>query len=115
MDSILISIKKLLGISEDDASFDTDIIIHINSVFSILTRLGVGPESGFSISDNSATWSDYLPDGKNLEMVKSYVYQKVRMMFDPPTNSSLLDAMKNSIEEFEWRMNVVVDCNEVEE
>ena len=115
MDSILISIKKLLGISEDDASFDTDIIIHINSVFSILTRLGVGPESGFSISDNSATWSDYLLDGKNLEMVKSYVYQKVRMMFDPPTNSSLLDAMKNSIEEFEWRMNVVVDCNEVEE
>lgn len=106
MDSILTSIKKLLGITEEYTHFDADIVMHINSVFTILCQLGVGPESGFSISDASAVWSDFLPDNSNLELVKSYMYQKVRLLFDPPQSSALLDAMKQSISELEWRINV---------
>lgn len=106
MDSILTSIKKLLGLSEDYVHFDTDIIMHINSVFTILSQLGVGPDGGFSISDASAVWSDFLPEGTNLELVKSYMYQKVKLLFDPPSSSAVLDAVKRSIDEFEWRLNV---------
>lgn len=112
MDSILISIKKLLGIGEDYTHFDTDIIIHINSAFSVLTQLGVGPEGGFFISDDSAVWSDYLNDETKLEMVKSYIYVKVKMVFDPPMSSSTMEAMKRYIDEFEWRLNVAVDPGE---
>lgn len=106
MDSILTSIKKLLGITEDYTHFDADIIMHINGVFMILRQLGVGPEGGFSISDDSAVWSDFLPEGTGLELVKSYTYQKVRMLFDPPQSSAVMEAMKRSIDEFEWRLNV---------
>lgn len=111
MDSILTSIKKLLGITEEYEHFDTDLIIHINSVFSILTQLGIGPENGFSIIDDTSKWSDFLndKDNKRLEMIKSYVYMKVKLMFDPPTNSSLLESMTRFTNEFEWRANVVVD------
>lgn len=111
MDSILTSIKKLLGITEEYEHFDTDLIIHINSVFSILTQLGIGPENGFSIIDDTSKWSDFLNDkyDKRLEMIKSYVYMKVKLMFDPPTNSSLLESMTRFTNEFEWRANVVVD------
>ena len=104
--SILTSIKKLLGITEEYTHFDPDIIMHINSVFMVLSQLGVGPTSGFSISDATAVWSDFLPDGANLQAVKSYVYQKVKLLFDPPQSSAVLDAMKQSIAEFEWRLNV---------
>lgn len=107
--SILTSIKKLLGLSEEDTSFDQDIIMHINTVFNILAQLGVGPANGFSIEDNSAIWSDYLGEVTNLELIKSYIYMKVRLMFDPPTSSILADAMNKNISELEWRINVTVD------
>ena len=112
MDSILTSIKKLLGITEDYEHFDTDIIMHINSVFSILTQLGVGPADGFSITGAGETWSDYIQDEKKLEMVKSYIYQKVRLLFDPPTSSALMEAANNAVAELEWRLNVAVDTGE---
>lgn len=80
--------------------------MHINSVFMVLNQLGVGPDEGFTISDDSATWSDFLGKDKSLEGVKTYVYMKVRMIFDPPTSSSVMDSMKRSIDEFEWRLNI---------
>ena len=107
--SILTSIKKLLGIAEEDTSFDQDIIMHINTVFAILAQLGVGPANGFSIEDDGAIWSDYLGNSTNLELVKSYIYMKVRSMFDPPTSSILADAMNKNISELEWRINTMVD------
>ena len=107
--SILTSIKKLLGIAEEDTSFDQDIIMHINTVFAILAQLGVGPANGFSIADDGAIWSDYLGNATNLELVKSYIYMKVRSMFDPPTSSILADAMNKNISELEWRINTTVD------
>lgn len=107
--SILTSIKKLLGLSEEDTSFDQDIIMHINTVLNILAQLGVGPANGFSIEDDGAIWSDYLGETTNLELIKSYIYMKVRLMFDPPTSSILADAMNKNISELEWRINVTVD------
>ena len=106
MDNILSSIKKLLGIPTEETAFDSDIIMHINSVFMILNQLGIGPTDGFTISDDYALWSDFIPDGQNLELVKSYMYMKVRLLFDPPTNSSVLTSMEKTINEFEWRLNV---------
>ena len=106
MDNILSSTKKLLGIPTEETAFDSDIIMHINSVFMILNQLGVGPTNGFTISDDYALWSDFIPDGQNLELVKSYMYMKVRLMFDPPSSSAVLSAMEKSISEFEWRLNV---------
>ena len=106
-DSILTSIKKLLGIEESYTAFDSDLLIHINSVFFILYQLGIGndPTSAFTISDASAVWSDFIDAGK-VDLIKSYMYLKVRLMFDPPQNGSLLQAMKEQIAEFEWRANV---------
>lgn len=108
-DSILDSIKKILGMPPDYDAFDTDLVIHINSVFGILAQLGVGPEDGFSISDNTTLWRAYLLNSKNLEMVKSYIALKVRLIFDPPTIGAVMDAMKEQIREFEWRLNAQVD------
>ena len=84
MDSILTSIKKLLGITEDYENFDADIIMHINSVFMTLRQIGVGPEEGFFIEDKSATWTDFMGDETKIESVKTYMYMKVRLLFDPP-------------------------------
>ena len=109
MDSILTSVKKMLGIPEDYEQFDMDIIMHINSVFMILTQLGVGPEEGFTISNKSDKWSDFIGEGKLVELVKSYIYLKVRLIFDPPQSSSIIEAMNRQISEFEWRINVEVD------
>lgn len=109
MDSILTSIKKLLGITAEYTQFDTDLIIHINSVFSILTQLGVGPSTGFSIHDEYSVWTDFLPEDPRLEMVKTYVYLKVRLMFDPPDRSAVADAVKRQIDELEFRLNVAAD------
>ena len=108
MESILTSIKKLLGITEEYTHFDADLIMHINSVFSILTQLGVGPSEGFSIEDANDTWSDFT-DAKNIECVKSYIHHKVKLLFDPPANSTVVAAMEKTISELEWRMNVAVD------
>lgn len=106
MESILTSIKKLLGITEEYEHFDSDLIMHINSVFMILTQLGVGPSRGFSISDKMATWEDFIPSGANIEAVKSYVYMKVRLLFDPPQSSAVMESMNRMISELEWRLNV---------
>ena len=112
MESILTSIKKLLGIAEDYTHFDSDIIMHINTVFMTLTQLGVGPTSGFSITGNTDTWTDFLSNTTNLEAVKTYTYLKVRLLFDPPTSSSHLESMNRMISEYEWRMNFQVESNE---
>lgn len=109
MDSILTSIKKLLGITEEYENFDQDIIMHINSAFMILNQLGVGPKSGFSISDKSSTWNEFIPESSNLEAVKTYVHLKVKLMFDPPLSSTVIEAIKSQINELEWRLNVSVD------
>lgn len=109
MDSILTSIKKLLGITEEYDHFDPDIIMHINSVFSVLTQLGVGPASGFSISDKTAVWSDFVDSDSRLEMLKSYMYLKVKLLFDPPLGTASIEAINRQISELEWRINVTVD------
>lgn len=112
MDSILTSVKKVLGIESSYTHFDEDIIIHINSAFFILNQLGVGSEEPFTIEDESATWRDFV-SGKELELVRSYVYLRVRLLFDPPTNSFAVDAIKKQIEEFEWRLEVGAENNKV--
>lgn len=108
MEAILTSIKKMLGIAEEYTHFDADIIIHINSVLAILEQLGVGND-GFSITGSSENWNDFLRDNKKLEMVKLYVFLKVRLLFDPPQNSSLIEAVNRQISELEWRINVAAD------
>lgn len=116
MESILTSIKKLLGITEEYEHFDLDIIIHINSVFMILNQLGIGPVNGFSISDKNATWDEFLPtDNKNFEAVKSYMSLKVKLLFDPPMSSAVIEAMKQMISELEWRLNVEAEAAGKEE
>ena len=110
MESILTSIKKLLGIAEEYEHFDTDLILHINSVLAILTQMGVGPANGFSISDKSALWRDFiLPIDGRLEFVKSYVHLKVKLIFDPPMSSSVMESMNRMISELEWRIFITVD------
>jgi hypothetical protein len=103
MNSILTSIKKLLGIAPEHTFFDADLVIHINSVLAVLTQMGIGPAGGFAISDDTAVWKDFLAGDVRLELVKSYVYMKVRLLFDPPINSAAVEAMKGLISEFEWR------------
>lgn len=109
MDSVLTSIKKLLGITEEYDQFDQDLIMHINSVLMVLTQIGVGPSNGMIINDSSTTWHDILSDTSNIEAVKTYVYLKVKMIFDPPSSSSVADAMNRSINEYEWRLNINAD------
>lgn len=104
MESILDSIKKLLGIDPECADFDMDIIININSVFSILTQLGVGPVNGFKIEDNTKTWDQYIGDDMTLEMVKTFTYLKTRLGFDPPQNAFLVNSMTEQIKEYEYRL-----------
>jgi hypothetical protein len=106
--SILTSTKKILGIAEDYTVFDLDILTHINTAFSTLTQLGVGPADGFMIEDATAVWTDFDPvdDHLNFNSVKSYVFLKVRMLFDPPTTSYLITATEKQLEELEWRLNV---------
>ena len=109
IDSILTSIKKLLGITEECTHFDADIIMHINSVFMILNQLGVGPLEGFRIEDNFATWDEYIRDDDNLDAIKSYMHLKVKLLFDPPLNSAIRDAINQSLNELEWRLNFAVE------
>lgn len=108
-DSILITIKKLLGINFDDPAFDPDIIMAINSVFMTLRQIGIGPVAGFSIQGTGETWSDYISDMSKLESVRYYVYLKTRMLFDPPDNGNLAQAIKDNIAELEWRLHVEID------
>ena len=105
-ESILISIKKLLGMTKEYTAFDTDVIIHINTAFLNLTQLGVGPVEGFSIQDDTAEWVDFIGDNEKINAVQTYIYLKVKQVFDPPLNSSVLEANKQTIKELEWRLNV---------
>lgn len=110
MDSILISIKKLLMLDEDDTSFDADIIMHINTVIVILNQLGVGSDGGFTVCDDTATWQQLIGSYPNLEAVRSYVYLKVKMMFDPPSNGAVTESMNRVIGELEWRINATAEA-----
>lgn len=114
-ESILTSIKKLLGITEEYTHFDSDIITHINSVLAILTQLGVGSADGFTISDDSSTWKDFMGEDKKFEFVKSYVHLKVKLLFDPPLSSAVMESMNRMISELEWRILVAADPIENEE
>lgn len=109
--SILNSVKKDLGIVPEYTHFDPDIIMDINTAFSILTQLGVGPKAGFSITDNTAVWTDFITDGR-LEIVKTYVAKKTKQMFDPPSTGPLSEALNKVLNEMEWRINVMVDPEE---
>lgn len=106
-ESILNSIKKLLGITADVEVFDQDIIIHINSVFASLNQMGIGPKDGYFIVNKDNTWSEFCGDDfPFLNNVKSYVYLKTKLLFDPPQTSSLLEAINSQIKELEWRMYI---------
>ena len=103
MESILTSIKKLLGIQAEYTAFDQDLIIHINTAFDVLNQLNIGPPYGFVIEDATARWDEYITSC-NLTMVRSYIYMKVRLMFDPPTSGVLVESMNSMISELEWRL-----------
>ena len=112
-ESILNTIKKLLGYDAVYTSFDTDIIVAINAAFNVLTQLGVGPKEGFSIADNTAVWSDYIQDMTNFNMVKQYIYMKTKIIFDPPQSTHAMNAYTEMIKEYECRLNYQVDPGEV--
>lgn len=112
-ETILTSIKKLLGIYNENTDFDTDILIHINSVIVILNQLGIGPNEGFEIDENT-TWSEYLNDNSKLNSVKTYIYLKVKMVFDPPTSASIREANIQMMDELEWRLNLYHETDEEE-
>lgn len=109
MDSILTSIKKMLGITEDYEHFDQDLIMHINSVFMILNQLGVGPEVTFRITGKDETWDQFIDGKTDLDSVKSYMYLKVKMMFDPPQSGIVTNATQEQIRELEFRLNIADD------
>lgn len=109
-ESVLTSVKKMLGIAEEYEHFDADLIMHINSVFSVLTQLGVGPSEGFMIEGKHAAWKDFILNEKELALVKSYIFLKVKLLFDPPLSSAVLECYKLQIAEYEWRLNAVADC-----
>lgn len=118
MKSILGSVRKLIGgieLNGEEGPFDKDLIIHINSVFDIVNQLGVGPKEPYSITDDTETWDDFWGDAKVINMVKSYMYLKVRLLFDPPSTGVLHEAMERQIQEFEWRLQVQGDTTSVEE
>lgn len=104
--SILVTMRGMLGPSEDYDYFDSDLVPHINATFNRLKQLGVGPEEGFSITGDSETWGDFFNESKIINMVISYMYLKVKMQFDPPSNSIASEAFKQQISEYEWCMNV---------
>lgn len=112
MDSILNTIKKMLGPDNDDPHFDVDIIVHINSALSRLSQLGVGPPNGFSITGDSETWDQFIGSDKRMLAVKTYIYLRVRLVFDPPTIASVLQAWNDEIKETEWRLNVDAESKE---
>ena len=108
-DSILMTIRKLVCGNPYADHFDTDLLVHINACFSILNQLGVGPENGFVVTDETQSWSSYIADNYILNMVKTYVTLKVKKICDPPLTSSVLEAMDKEISQLEWRLNVAVD------
>lgn len=111
-ESILLSIKEMIGTTKDDEAFDTDIITHINSVFMILRQMGVGPEKAFRITGPDEIWTDFIPEeDENYEGVKTYMYLKTRLVFDPPSSATIMQSIKEAINEFEWRLNWEFETN----
>lgn len=116
MESILASVKKMLGIGSDYDHFDPEIIMHINSTFSDLHRLGVGPREGFLIEDDTSTWADFMPDMPGVHSVKTYIFLKVKLLFDNSTlSSTVIAAMERQIKEYEWTLNAACDFSREEE
>lgn len=115
-ESILNTVKKMIGIGADYTSFDTDMIVCINSAFGILNQLGVGPEEGFEISGSEESWDDFMPDDTPArDMSKTYIFLKARLIFDPPQSSGVIEAVKSQIAELEWRLFVQRDGNKIAE
>lgn len=115
MDSILNTIKKLLGIDSEDDSFDIDIIAIINSIIPSLSQMGIGPRNGFIVSSADNTWDEYLTSDVNLEGVKTYIFLKTKLIFDPPSSSTVIESFNNTLKELEWRMMLAVETNNLEE
>lgn len=111
-DSILVTIKKMLGVGDSYTPFDTDIMVHTNSAILNLTQMGIGPKEGFIVTDYDQKWSDFLTNEVNLEAAKTYIYLQVKMLFDPPTNSFVMDSMEKQCEKLLWRMNVQAESVE---
>ncbi len=109
MESILISIKKMLGLTEEYDVFDADILTHINSTMFTLSQLGVNDGETFIVTDMTSTWDDYIPNKKLQSIIKTYIFMKTRYLFDPPTHSYVMDAMKNTMLELEWRIKIEIE------
>lgn len=105
-ESILDSIKETLGVPVDSTSFDNELMLHINSVFSTLTQLGVGPKDGFRIEDKTKVWGDFIPNSLKMNDAKTYMSLRVKLLFDPPATSFVLAAIQEQIQETAWRLNV---------
>lgn len=115
MDSILNTIKKLLGIDSEDDSFDIDVMVIINSIIPTLSQMGIGPQNGFIVTTSDNKWQEYIGDSAiNIEGVKTYLYLKTKLIFDPPTNSTVIEALNNNLKELEWRMMLSVETNNLE-
>lgn len=108
-ESILDSEKKLLGLDSSYDVFDDDLIIHINSIFGTLHQLGIGPAKQIVISDNTSTWSEYTTDETEVYEVRTYIYLRLRLLFDPPSNSFVYSGIQEQAKELEWRLNVKAD------
>jgi len=106
MVSILNSIKKMLGISSEDTGFDQELILHINGALMVISQLGIGPTTGFVITGATETWADFLQDRQDVELIKSDLYLRVKLMFDPPQNSFLTNSIEKQISEYDWRIEV---------
>lgn len=114
-ESILESIKKLVGIDSESEHFDPDLIIHINTVLMTLNQLGVGPDKTFHITGEEELWEDFVQNEEDLEGIKTFTYLKVRLLFDPPTSSFVLDSMRKLADEYEWRLMIIADTTKEEE
>ena len=118
IESILISIRKQIGLDENCKDFDADLIIHINSAFMNLKQIGVGPDEGYSIQDTSEVWEDYIDTDANPELktllsaIKTFIYLKVRLAFDPPQGGAVLEHMNKMLAETEWRINVEAESKQ---
>jgi len=114
MESILNSVKSFIGISEEETHFDTDVMITINSMFARLRQMGLGPEESFTIVDDKSVWNEFTEDDPDLSEVKTYVQIKTKLIFDPPANSNILNALKEEVKEIEWRLTVVASNKRME-
>ena len=115
MESILDTIKQLLGIPIDDDSFDTDVKVNINAAIFTLSQIGIGPLNGYVVTSNTQLWTDYIGSSLiNLEGVKNYIYLKTKLVFDPPTNSTTIQAINDNLKDLEWRMQLAVETNNLQ-